>query len=579
MGQLATLLLSQNRMKEQAVPIFWRKIALQIGIIVITIAALSVTGWKGYKIWQVRNLIGQARTHLEKGDYQSALLAGRRAIDLSPSSEPATRIVADIVERAGISEAVQWRRRVAELNPSSTADTLTWARTAVKFGQFSSAKNALNAVPRNARANANFQQLAAGVAVGLGRPQDAGVFFAEAARMEPANEQHQLNHAHWTLEFDRDPAHRQTAEAVLRKLAESSQHSLHARRALVAVRVREGKWEAAFDESTPVVSDSKATTADRVQHLDLIERLKKPELETFLATTQAEAKDALAITAVLHWMDVHAHAEAALTWVAALDSKLTTDPNIATGIAACLDSTKQWERLRDHTKTGAWKDKEFLRFAYLSRAQREMGDLLRADNNWAAAATLAVRTRESVEQLILRANRWGWRSQTRELLWSASNGPLAHWSLESLARLYQSELNADGLLRVSTSLAKLDPANDAARNNIAVLSLLLGRDTANATALAAQLFAKHPQSAGIASTHALALHKSGHNADALAALEKFAPAQLRDPAIAPTYGIILAAAGRPEAREILDLAAKAPLLPPERLLVAEARKKIGAADN
>ena len=191
----------------------------------------------------------------------------------------------------------------------------------------------------------------------------------------------------------------------------------------------------------------------------------------------------------------------------------------------------------------------------------------------------ALHARESAEQLILRANRWGWRSQARELLWSASNGPLARWALERLARLYQSELDAEGLLRVSTKLAEVDSKNDAARNNIAAISLLLGRDVDKATALAAQLFARHPQSVGIASTHALALHKAGRSAEALTLLEKFPPAQLRAPAIAPTYGILLASAGRPEAREILNSATKAPLLPAERLLVVEALKKLGSAAN
>ena len=561
-------------MKENAAANFWSKFALQIGIVVITVVVLSVGGWKGYKVWQVNSLIRQARTHFEKNDYQSALIAGRRAIELNPSSKDATRVVADIVDRVGIAEAVHWRRRVAELNPGSTPDTLAWARTAVKYANFLSAKNALDAVPQSARANANYQQLAAGVAVGLGRPQDAGVFFAEARRLEPGNEQHQFNHAHWTLEFDRDPARRGAAEAALQKLTASSQFSIHARRALAGSKIAGGKWEAAFAESQLLVADASATTADRLQHLDLLERLKNPELENFLAATQAAAKDALAVTAVLHWMNEHARAEAALVWVATLDKKITDDPNVASGVAACLDAAKQWARLREHAKAGVWKDKEFLRFAYLSRAQRELGDSFSADSNWATATNTALRAQESTEQLILRANRWGWRSQARELLWSASNGMFAKWALERLARLYQAELDAEGLLRVSTKLAEVDAKNDAARNNIAAILLLLGRDTEKATAMAAQLFAKHPQSAGIASTHAFALHKAGRSAEALVLLEKFPPAQLREPAIASTYGVILASAGRLEARQILTIAAKAPLLPQERLLVTEALKKL-----
>ena len=48
-------------MKENAAANFWSKIALQIGIVVITVVVLSVGGWKGYKVWQVNSLIRHAR--------------------------------------------------------------------------------------------------------------------------------------------------------------------------------------------------------------------------------------------------------------------------------------------------------------------------------------------------------------------------------------------------------------------------------------------------------------------------------------------------------------------------------------
>jgi hypothetical protein len=548
---------------------FWRKLGLQAAIVVLVAGLLGFGIYKAYGAWRLSALMKEARAHFAKGDVSATMLTIRRVVEVNPGHRDANLLAAEATEKAGLPDAVGWRQRVAQLSPRDAAAHLAWARTAARFGQFASARVALDGVPPADRANAHYQQLAGGVSVGLGKPKEAGAFYAEAFRLEPASELHQFNHASWRLEFDPDPARKTEADAALNKLTGSASYGVAARRVLMNYAATGRKWDAALAQSSVLTKNPGATPPDWATHLNALAALKHADLETELARGQAAAKEPLLATAILHWMHTHGRTEAALAWAARLDPKVAADPNVAVVVADGLEVTQQWERLRAHTREGDWKDKEALRFAYTARAQRQLGDLAGAGVNWIGAAA-AARSPDSAEQLILRAARWGWKREAVEVLWKMAEGPHAAWALSALHRRYQSELDAEGLLRVATKLAELDPANDAARNNVAALSLLLDRKIEESVKMAAQLHAAHPKSIGIASTHAFALHKSGHGAEGLKILQSFKPEELRHPAIAVTYGLLLAEAGRPEAREFLEIAAKAPLLPQEKTLVEKA---------
>jgi predicted Zn-dependent protease len=562
--------------KHQSPPHFWRKLALQVAVAILILVAICFAAYFGYGAWRKSALLKEARAHFAKNDYTSALLTARRVIELDPAHDEANILAADITDKAGHPDSVEWRQRVLELNPKDPARALAWARTAVKFGKFSSAQAALDAVPAAARAQAGYQQLAGGVAVGLGRPQDAGKFYAEALRLEPGKEQNVFNHANWTLQFDKDAARRAEAEAALTKLTASKEFGEHAHRALLNAAAEGRRWDVVRIHGAALTRGAAANDADWAQYLEALWTRKDAALETELARAKAAAvKKPLLAVVMIRWLNDHDRAGEVLAWVATLDKEVASDPNVASATAASLDAAKKWKELRDLARAGSWKDKESLRFAYSARAARELEDPLEAMNNWTAAVA-AAKTIENANQLMLRAVQWGWRQEAEELLWKRAEGPTASWALGALHRLYQTDKNADGLLRVAMALTRLEPANDAAQNNVAALSLLLDRDVSKAASLAAELYARHPKSIGIASTHALALFKLGRSDQAVKVLEPFKPEELRHPSIAPTYGVVLASAGRKEAKEFLTIAEKAPLLPEEKSLVQKALSAVDA---
>lgn len=556
--------------KHQSPPDFWKKLARQLAVLIVAIALVFLAADKGYGVWRKSALLREARAHFAKDDYASALLTTRRVIELQPDHREANQLAADITDKAGHPDSVDWRARVCELNPGDVNAALAWARTAVKFGKFPTAQKALDSVAPEARARADYQQLEGGVMVGLGRPREAGKFYDEALRLEPGNDQNRFNRANWILQLDPDAEHKKSAEADLTKLTESPKYAAYAHRALLNFAADTRRWDTALVHSSVLTKGKEVAPADWALHLESLAALKSTELESELSRAQtASASQPLLVVAILEWMNQHGRAEGAIAWAASLQPEIAADPNVALSLAGCLDTAKQWPQLRDHVRGAKWKDKDALRLAYAARAYRELGNGGSSNDSWNVALSEA-RTPEKANQLLVRLTQWGWKREAGELLWKMADGPHGSWALGALSRSYQADLDTKGMLRVATALVAREPANEAARNNVAALSLLLDQDTTNATALAAELFKQHPRSIGIASTHALALWKQGKGDEALQVLETFKTAELRHPAIASTYGLLLAWAKRPEAREILQIAEKASLLPEERQLVKKA---------
>ena len=119
------------------------------------------------------------------------------------------------------------------------------------------------------------------------------------------------------------------------------------------------------------------------------------------------------------------------------------------------------------------------------------------------------------------------------------------------------------------------PTNAFAQNNWAALSFLLETNLAKAHEVAKSIYDRDMKNVGFASTYAWSLYVQGHGPEALKVIETIPAATLEQPSLAAYYGALLAAAGQKEkARGFLDKSDKAPLLPEELKLVADARKKL-----
>lgn len=168
------------------------------------------------------------------------------------------------------------------------SDALDWAGAALQQGKPAAAGHALAAVPLAEQNTAEYQSSAGALAVSSGKPVEAEKRYAEALRFEPEKDVHQYNLAAIQIQSP-DPAKRKLGGDSLQRLAESGRVQMFARRALITRLMFEGRFEEALLQSTPLLSDPAVTFPDRLTHLDLLQRLDRPRVQSAVVQTQAAA--------------------------------------------------------------------------------------------------------------------------------------------------------------------------------------------------------------------------------------------------------------------------------------------------
>ncbi len=543
---------------------FW----LKCGIALVALVLIGFAGAAAYRRWEPARLTKQARVYFEQGKNEEAVLTARRALQINPFNASASQLMAEITEKLQVPDTVDWRQRVAELNKDSGDAAMAWAEAALRAGRTVSAQQALAAVPEKDRNSARFHAAAGAAAISAGQLKDAEKHFTEAVRLAPDNDVYRYNLATFQIQ-SADPATRQVGIETLKQLGGEGRVGLFARRARITQMRSERKAEEALNISVELLQLPETEFSDRLKHLELLHQLQRPEWQSFAEdlrkrAAQATGEDAAAL---ITWTKDNVGAAESLTLLGALPSEAAAHPRVRSAHAETLIALKQWPDLKAHTAEGSWDTLDYLRLAYMARALREEGDPSGARSRWTSAIS-AARKRHPLSQLAWIASRWGWTPELREVLWAAANTPAPQWALQMLHRSYLADGDTAGMLRVAQKALEADAGNDSAKNNVAALSLLLGRDQERATNTARQLHEKLPENPYFASTYALGLHLGGKSAEGIAVLKKFKPEQLREPSIAASYGVLLAATGAGgEAREYLQIAQTAPLLPEERALI------------
>jgi hypothetical protein len=247
------------------------------------------------------------------------------------------------------------------------------------------------------------------------------------------------------------------------------------------------------------------------------------------------------------------------------------------GVAESYARVGDWNGLDRSLKQADWGTFEFLRHAFLARVYRAIDKPAAGAHEWAEAERIASNQPETVQLLSRTVYDWGWRTEAEDLLWTLAKFPQTkHSALQELYQRYTVALDSQGLHRVLSRLCENDPGNLKLQNNLAQISLLLGVNPDEARKVARDIHNKEPGNPAFASTYAYSLFAAGDAAGAVRIMSALPPEQLRDPSIGTYYGIFLASAGQEEkAREFLQLADRARLLPEEKQLVLKAKDRTG----
>lgn len=559
---------------------FRRRWGLRLGCLVAFLA-LGGGAYRGYEALREKHLVRQAREFVAKGDYQSAVLMARRVLQLNQNNIAACRVMAETAESAGRGEALSWRQRVSALEPNVPENQLALAATALRFGQIDLARKSLDSVAPAVRASVKYHELSGGLAIAEKQPAAAESQFAAALQLEPGNTRLALNLAAIRLGSS-SLGTTEKGRADLVRLAEEPATRLESLRALASDALARKSHADAQRWTAQLKSEKHATFSDELLYLEAAQA--SDLAPAALLEAEAKAKDSpAAAVALLTWMNRHEMAKLALEWGLSLPQETLTSQPVPLAVAESYSFLQDWRVLREWVEGKNWGEHECFRLAVLSHALHHLGPTdrssMESQTAWRAALAATNSRPDRLAPLAQLAEGWGYPAEAEDAWWLIANGnENATAALTALQRLYKSKQDSHGLLRVAKRALELNPGDLVAANNCASLGLLLTGDS-SARRLATKLHFEYPASTVFSATYAFALHVEGKTNAALKVMETLKEAELRYPAIAAYYFVMLVENGNMErAQSFLSAANQAVLLPEEQKLFGDATRKLLAND-
>ena len=546
-------------------------LAIVIGLILVVVVC-----WRGYHYyvrWQTHKLIRSAQLSLTQGNERPAMIAAHRVVDLDPTNADGWRMLADLAEKHDDVSAMDWRRRVLDIDPNSLPNILSFVATALKFKHFSIAADALSRVSNEQKNTSDYHAMAGRVALAIGDLPAAERDFREASRLAPDDPRRQLALALFLLD-SADPQKREEGRIAAEKLKNYPSVRPEVLRGLTMSALMRRDSAVALDLGRELRALPEATFSDRVLYLSSLKNSADPSTETYLANLQAEAStNSAKVGELIAWMNGNGFAPAAAKWIHNLNEVILNDKQVRLAIADTYTQIHDWPAIEQLVAKTDWGDYEFLRHALKARMARETGQNALFEKEWTAALRGAGSNSQAANVLERVASGWGWKDEALEVLWTLSeNREAQRDALLTLYRYYSNKRDTAGLYRVFSRLLAATPNDPKVKNNFAHLALLAKADLPRARTIAKEIYQTDPTNPVCASTYAFSLYRAGDSENALKVLNKLGPDALSEPSIAAYYGIILSSTGRHEqAQPYLKLAENVRLLPEEERLVAEAK--------
>ena len=529
-----------------------------------------------YRSWKKQRYIAQAIAHLNRSDYKNAALSARQVRALDPANLEAARVLAEITERLRSPEVIAWRQFIADIEPENPTNHIALAEAALMFGESSRAEQALVKIAPTNRNSVEFHQAAAMVLASQHKLAEAEAHFRAAIKRAPTNDLLQLNRAVILMQA-RDTNVVAEGIGTLQKYAASPIHRRMALQNLSQAYLHTKDFDQAVITARKLVAATNSTFADQMLLLGVLHAAGSSEFQNQLATTQTNAATTgpEQVQSLVSWLIGAGQSEAALRWLASLPKELQSQQRVSMALADLHMNRADWPALQKLTESARWAEADFLRFAMLSRAYREQRQTMSANSVWLDAVRTAGGNPKTLATLVRMAGSWGWTHEQEDLLWTlVERHPGERWAPAALKEIYVKSADTRGLNRLAAVLVAQNQNNLVAKNDLAGTALLLGTQTSRAHELAREVFTKFPSNEITASTYAFSLHVQGKHDEALKAFAGVKSESLEQPSIALYYGVILGTNSPVEARKYLGLAAKGNLLPEEKALLAETRKRL-----
>ncbi len=539
-------------------------------LLVLSATVLWVYGRPAYRNFKERRALAQAKEFFSAQNYRQASVSARAVLVANPINLEATSMLCHLAEMARAPQALDWRRRVAELAPTPE-NKLLLASTALQLQSppFPLAAAALNELSNSPPFSAEFHRVCAELCLKLNNLSGAERQFEAAACLEPTNEFFRLNLSVLRLASS-NYAEAEVARMDLKRLGSLPTVGPVALRWLVADAVKHEAFSVAVDCSRKLLREGGSTMEDRLQYLGVLRSGRDAGfLDELNAVQRANVTNAAAIYVISGWMLKQGLLDQTWDWLQTCPVEFRSQQPAPMAVVDCLMARKDWVGMETYLAAENWGELDFLRHGFFSRALSERKKETMAQAMWRSAVADAGDRLGPLTALLEIAKSGGRGRDVEDLLWQIRERfPREKWVVKDLEQAYLVSGNTRGLHKLYSARVKYEPANYVAGNNLAVTSLLLKQDLAKAHALAKATYDRHPEEAEIAATYAFSLHLQGRTREGLEVLEKLGAKPLETPSVALYYGVLFSASGDAvRAAKYFQKVKDLPMLPEEKALM------------
>ncbi len=537
-------------------------------------AGVALAGRKFYRDWKTDRAVAKARLALANNDYENGLLWVRQAITLNARNVAAIRMMGDFAEMIGSPAAVGWRSRLLEVDPTPATNRFLLTRVAIAQREFVLALKTLDGVDAEGKKTGEYHRQFGALALATRSFQTAETHFEQAVKLEPANPFPAVQLGMLLLRHD-EAAPADRGLRILEGLRTNPAVRVDALRYLAFDAFRHTNHARALQLAQELVAESNSVYSDRVMQLNLLVATASPQMNPTLVEYQQQAQtNAQHQFDLGRWMLGTLGPARALNWLETLPKARMTNLPVSMVVADAYAGQTNWSGLQRFVQAQRWGELEHLRLLYVARAFREQGLSTASKAEWSKAIREATGHLDRLDAIRGIALNWGWLPEYEETLWLiVTRFPAEKRSLIALSDRLFADGKTRSLLTLYELRSKLDPGDWAVKNNLATLALLLNSEDHRPHDLAREVYEQNKGNPIYAATYAFSLYLKKNNVESLKVMSQLRPEELQNPSVAGYYGLFLAAAGETsKAKQYLDLAAKAQVLPEEADLFRRANR-------
>jgi Flp pilus assembly protein TadD len=552
-----------------------RKILI-CALLMIVIAAGGWFGRKAYKKVTERRLVAQARQYLDKQDWANTGLCLRRALQINPMSAVASGLMADFLEEGGVPGALSWRIRAAQLEPAHPERRLAWARSAIAFQDMTSAKAALDGLNQKDKTTAEYHKLEAALAWSSKNSEEAERHYTEALRLEPTNATIVMNLATIKLSST-NAAVAAVGRSTLEGMTTNAELRVPALRLLETEAISRKSFATALTYAGKILESPEPAIGDRIGYLQIARAAQSPDFDSCLSDLKrGAATNATQAFAVGQWMVGAESPTNALHWLQSLPAPIQTNQMVPVLIANCLGDLNDWNGLLAWMGPQDWRELNFYRFALESLARSQLKQDGAAKAAWQKSERLATQRLDRLSRLAQLSRTWGWKAEWLHVLSKITTEfPDEKWASGLLLAQYHQDGNTRALAELLSKCYAANPADPMLKNDLANVFLLRKSDLEKAHRMAREIYDSAPDNPYYASTYAYSLLLQAKLDEATKVFGGLKTDSLHIPSVAVYYGIVQARSGHKDlAKDALQLASKATLLPEEKELVRLAQAQL-----